>query len=213
MDSAATLTAWEPPHRFAAEGQDLGPNAPPIATEWVVEAQSGGNCIVRVVHSLFAANDDWDNQLESVESGWPALFRILRLYLTRFRGQACATFQVMGFAPEPESEAWESFTASLGLSGTGIGRRSGVVSAGAPSLTGVVEAARDGQHPYKLLVLEEPGPGAALVMVCAMGGQVATSMNFYLYGDGAAAGVASAEPLWRAWMNERFPSVAASHVA
>ncbi len=31
-------TAWEPPHRFAAEG-DMGPNAPKMATEWIVEAK------------------------------------------------------------------------------------------------------------------------------------------------------------------------------
>src|SRR5919198_898118 len=67
MESVAKVTAWEPPHRFAAESADLGPEAPSIATEWIVEARSGGTCIVRVVHSLFAATDDWDNQLESFE--------------------------------------------------------------------------------------------------------------------------------------------------
>lgn len=38
-------------------------------------------CLVRVVHSLFAETDDWDNQLTGVESGWPSFFRILRMYL------------------------------------------------------------------------------------------------------------------------------------
>ncbi len=42
MDSSATVTAWEPPRRFAAKSRDLGPNAPTLATEWVVEARSGG---------------------------------------------------------------------------------------------------------------------------------------------------------------------------
>jgi uncharacterized protein YndB with AHSA1/START domain len=60
MDSVATVTAWDPPHRFAAESPDLGPNAPSLATEWIVEARAGGTCIVRVVHSHFAATDDWD---------------------------------------------------------------------------------------------------------------------------------------------------------
>src|SRR5713226_8582227 len=49
MDASATATAWEPPHRFAAESRDLGPNAPPLATEWILEARSGGICVVRVV--------------------------------------------------------------------------------------------------------------------------------------------------------------------
>src|SRR5205807_923361 len=49
MDSCATITAWEPARRFAAESEGLGPNAPPLATEWLVEARSGGSCVVRVV--------------------------------------------------------------------------------------------------------------------------------------------------------------------
>src|SRR5262245_17188270 len=61
MDSVAERTAWEPPHRFAAESAGLGPEAPTLATEWIVEARAGGTCVVRVVHSLFAATDDWDN--------------------------------------------------------------------------------------------------------------------------------------------------------
>ena len=57
-----------------------------MATEWIVEARSGGTCIVPVVHSLFAETDDWDNQLTVVESGGPSFFRILRLYLEHFAG-------------------------------------------------------------------------------------------------------------------------------
>jgi uncharacterized protein YndB with AHSA1/START domain len=80
FESHATMTAWSPPHHFAAESP-LGPNAPIMATEWFVEAKSGGTCIVRVVHSLFADTDDWDNQLTGTESGWPTFFAILKLVL------------------------------------------------------------------------------------------------------------------------------------
>jgi uncharacterized protein YndB with AHSA1/START domain len=36
MDSDAKITAWDPPHRFAAESQSFGPDSPPMATEWTV---------------------------------------------------------------------------------------------------------------------------------------------------------------------------------
>src|SRR4029077_13040761 len=39
MDSSATVTAWDPPHRFAADSGDLGADAPLMATEWIVEAR------------------------------------------------------------------------------------------------------------------------------------------------------------------------------
>ena len=95
MESRSVVTAWDPPRTFAAQGEGWG-GSPPIADEWSVEARAGGICIVRVVHSLFASTDDWDNQLEGTESGWPGFFRILRIYLTHFRGQRSAIMQCDG---------------------------------------------------------------------------------------------------------------------
>src|SRR4051812_27741168 len=86
MDSSKTISDWNPPHRVTAEGPGYAPGMPAMATEWTVEARDGGTCIVRVVHSLFASTDDWDKQLESVESGWPAIFLVLHLYLSQFAG-------------------------------------------------------------------------------------------------------------------------------
>jgi uncharacterized protein YndB with AHSA1/START domain len=214
MDAIATRTAWEPPHRFAAEGPGFGPDAPPLATEWIVEARSGGTCVVRVVHSLFASSDDWDNQLESIESGWPSFFRILRLYLTHFRGRHGSIIQLVGVAPEPESKVWDALTGSLGLAGATIGqwRNTG---AGVPPLAGLVEGIGEGKHSHQLLLrLEEPAPGIAHLFAHAMGGQVCLEIRFYLYGDRAAAVVTRDEPLWHAWMSEHSKPVSeASHAA
>lgn len=206
MDSVSTITAWDPPHRFASESQDLGPDAPPVATEWIVEARSGGTCVVRVVHSLFASADDWDNQLEGWESGWPSFFRILRIYLTHFRGQRGSAMQLGGNAPEPRSEAWATLTNSLGLAGATVGQRVRTPS-GAPPLAGLVERVGEDQYPEELLLrLDEPAPGIAHLFAMDMGGQVYLSIRLYLYGNQASAVVARDEPLWRAWMNKHFPS-------
>jgi uncharacterized protein YndB with AHSA1/START domain len=205
MESVATITAWDPPRRFAAESADLGPDAPPVATEWIVEARSGGTCVVRVVHSLFASTEDWDDQLAAWEGGWPGFFRILRLYLTYFRGQRGAAFQVMGVAPEPKGEAWAAFTGALGIAGAVVGQRV-QAAPGAPPLAGVVEATGAGDYPEELLLrLDEPAPGLAHLFALPMGGQVYLSSRQYLYGDTAPAAVARAEPLWQAWVNEHFP--------
>src|SRR6202165_4580211 len=138
MESRSVVTAWDPPRMFAAEANGWAPGSPPIADEWSVEARGGGICVVRVVHSLFASTDDWDNQLEGIESGWPGIFRILRIYLTHFRGQRSAIMQFMAPAAGTEAEAWETLTAALGLNGVGAGQR-WAVPAGVPALGGVVE--------------------------------------------------------------------------
>jgi uncharacterized protein YndB with AHSA1/START domain len=185
MDSVATVTAWDPPHRFSAESGsgNFGPNSPPLGTEWIVEARSGGTCIVRVVHSLFTDSDDWDKELESVESGWPMFFHILRLYLQHFRGQLCSTFEVMTFTPESESTVWEKVTRSLNLSGvTKSECRSS--SGGAPPLAGVVERIGKSEH-QNVLVLRagEPSPGVASPFAKTMGEQTCIIAAFYLYDD------------------------------
>jgi uncharacterized protein YndB with AHSA1/START domain len=206
MDAVATQTAWDPPRRFAAEGE-LGPDAPKMATEWIVEARSGGTCVVRVVHSLFASTDDWDDQLEMIESGWPDYFRILRLYLTHFRGQRCSNIQLVSMAAEPASQAWGVLTDSLGLTGATLGERR-KAPAGAPPLAGLVERMGADGHPQQyLLRLDDPTPGIAHMFALSMGGQVCVVIRLYLYGDRAPAAVASDEPLWHAWMNEHFPAV------
>src|SRR5262249_13111185 len=140
MDSASTITAWDPPRRFSAESADLGPSAPALATEWIVEALSGGTCVVRVVHSWFASTDDWDNQIEGFEYGWPAFFSILRLYLSHFRGLPCSAFQLMGAASGSAPEAWAALTGPLGLGGATVGQRVNT-PAGAPPPPGPGEQA------------------------------------------------------------------------
>jgi uncharacterized protein YndB with AHSA1/START domain len=205
MDSVAKITAWDPPQRFSMESQDLGPNAPPVASEWIVEARSGGTCVVRVVNSLFASTDDWDNQLESWEGGWPGFFRILRLYLTHFRGQRCSAMQLGGVASDSKSKAWAALTEPLGLAGATIGQRVSA-PAGELSLAGLVEAVGPAEYPELLLRLHEPAPGIAHLFAMDMGGQIYLSIRLYLYGDHASAVVARDEPLWQAWMNEHLSS-------
>lgn len=207
MESVAKVTEWEPPRRFSATSQDLGPEAPPVASEWIVEARSGDTCVVRVVHSLFASTDDWDDQLESWEGGWPWFFQILRLYLTHFGGQPFSTFRVMGGAAEPAAAAWDALTAALGLESTAEtveGQRFSA-SGGATPLAGTVAQAGRGESNHALLLrLEDPAPGIASLFAMPMGGQVLLVADFFFYGDGTAA-AARVEPQWQAWMSERFP--------
>ena len=203
MVSRSVVTAWDPPRVFAREADGWVPGSPPLATEFSVEARAGGVCVVRVVNSLFASTDDWDKQLEGAESGWPGAFRILRIYLTHFRGQRSAMMQVMAPVAGTKEEAWATLSAALGLNGVGAGQR-WAVPAGVPALGGVVEHVS--QSPYgALLRLDKPGPGTAALYIITIPGSVMATFSFYLYGDQAAGTVAREKPLWQAWIQERFP--------
>ncbi len=205
MDCPATITLWQPLERFVAEGDMGGPGSPKVATEWSVEARAGGNCVVRVVHSLFASTDDWDNQLEGLEQGWPAYFRILRMYLTDFKGMPSSAMQFVGFSSEPEAKAWEKAGGELGLLNVAHGQEWSAPD-GFPRMAGVVDSVGRGMHPNTVLLrLETPTPGAAYVGAFSCGGMVMVCMSVYLYGAKAKAAVDRDEPTWQKWMDERFP--------
>jgi uncharacterized protein YndB with AHSA1/START domain len=207
MESVSAVTAWDPPHMYAAEAKGWG-GSPPMATEWTVEARAGGVCIVRVVHSLFASTDDWDKQLEGTESGWPGFFRILTMYLTHYRGQRSAMMQWIAPAAGSEAKAWETLTSALGLKGSRVGQRS-TAPAGAPTFSGVVE--HTGERPFTMLVrLDQPAAGAAALGVVKFGGQTMVTLSFYLYGDQATSIVAREQPVWQEWIKKRFPMPAAN---
>ena len=203
MESHSVVTAWDPPRLFAREADGWAPGSPPIATEFSVEARAGGVCVVRVVNSLFASTDDWDKQLEGAESGWPGAFRVLRIYLTHFRGQRSAIMQVMAPLAGTKAEAWAALTAALGLNGVGAGKR-WTAPAGVPALGGMVEHVNDSPCGV-LLRLDKPGPGTAALYIMTIPGSVIAAFSFYLYGDQAAGTVARETPLWQAWIQERFP--------
>jgi uncharacterized protein YndB with AHSA1/START domain len=210
MESTATITAWEAPRRLAAEDPGWTPGMPPVATEWTVEARAGGTCLVRVVHSLFASTDDWDSQLEGTESGWPGCFRILRMYLTTFRGQRCSMMRAVGMAGGAEADAWKKVSAALGVTGLVAGQH-WAAGAGVPPVAGVIEQFSETKDHHDLLVrLEQPSPGFVWVNSFDCGGSVMASLAFYLYADAAAEVAKRDEPQWRAWMSEQFPQAEAA---
>ena len=205
MDCPATITAWEAPRRFVSEGEMAGPGSPTVATEWTVEARAGGKCVVRVVHSLFATTDDWDNQLDGLEQGWPTYFRILRMYLESYKGMACSAMQFVGFSKDSESQAWQKAGGELGLLKVGEGQEWSAPD-GLPRMAGKVDALGKGVHANTVLLrLAAPVPGTAYIGAFSCGGMVMVCLSIYLYGDNAKAAVERDQPAWQKWMDNSFP--------
>lgn len=204
MEVSSPVTAWNPPLKWASQMESPIPGSPPIASEWSVEAREGGKCIVRIVQSLFASTDDWDNQLEAGAAAWPSFLRTLRIYLTHFRGQPSVQMKWVVPVAAPEAEAWETATAALGLKGLKVGQR-WTAPAGVPAISGVVEVYSE--NPYDaVLRIDKPAPGVAALGAFNCGGPSMVALGFYLYGDQAASTVARETPLWDAWFQKRFPA-------
>jgi hypothetical protein len=172
--------------------------APPVATEVTVEARAGGTCVVRLVHSLFASEDSWDDQLGSFESGWPPFFEILQARLSRFAGQPFAAVRVLRNIDVPVDDVWAALSPGLGLAGAGAGDR--VQSRdGAPPLAGAVRRIGGRKHHEALVDLEAPAPGFALLHVYRWADKGSVSIALYLFGQQAAAVAEREEEVWRRW--------------
>lgn len=223
MDAVATITKWNPPTSFVAEGEE-GPGR--VATEWTVEARGGGKCVVRVVHRWFAETDDWDGEFEGHAYGWAtSFFRMLQLYLAHHAGKTCSAFQLSAISETTGPETWRTIRSALDIDDSGRRFTSGP---GAPELAGEVERMEitdpdllrvresspqvaaalegmEGEEPELLLRLDRPAPGFAHLFVVPMGDQTLVSTRFHFFGDGGAVVAAEAEREWGGWLAERFP--------
>ncbi|MGH8931799.1 MAG: SRPBCC family protein [Egibacteraceae bacterium] len=204
-DSVGTVTAWEPPHRFAYEERDytdkLG--APPWATEILVEARSG-TCVVRLISGFFRDSEGWEDQLEGTDQGWRQGMTNLRLYLTHFAGQPAANLFAVGQVPGERSEVSAALLGALGLNGVAPGdhlRASG----DAPALEGIAEEAKE--HGVLVRTIQ-PSPGLFELSAQSYGGVIVV-VRGYLYGEGGADVAEREEARWQAWLEKRFPELSA----
>ncbi|WP_149193116.1 SRPBCC family protein [Luteimonas suaedae] len=198
--STGEVTAWEPPLRFGYVERDWSDGAPPVATEITITARSGDRCVMRMVHSLFASTDDWDDQLEGFEGGWPGFFEVLRIYLAHFAGREAGMFGAMERVEASESQVWRRLTELFGTAGANSGDE--ITAPETPErLSGVVERIdQSARHRYQVLRLNAPEPGVALIGTYRWGESTHASVSLYLYGDDAKRKAAASEPKWRAWL-------------
>jgi uncharacterized protein YndB with AHSA1/START domain len=191
------VTASEPPRRFVYQAEAGGDV---MAFEWLVEATSGGSCIVRLVNSGFEPGSSWENDYDGMEAGWRLFMDNLRLYLTHFAGEPCTPVLVSGTAEQPRVPAWRDMAARLGLADAAEGRCAQTTG---PVVSGTVERLTDSML---TLLLDEPAHGYMFFASEGSGEQAYLSIYLYLFGDGAPHTAAEQGAAWRAWMEERAGS-------
>ena len=198
MGSDGRVTGWDPPRRLVYEedwaalmGQD--PDAlSPLTSEFVVEARSGGTCVVRVTSSGFGTGAAWESEFwEDMGSSWRPFFDNLRLYLSHFPGQRATPLEVSAAHPGDAQALWTVLHDALGLGAEGTA----VQVRGA---TGTVE--RVGRR-QALVRLTAPVPGVLSVFTHELGeGGATAGVRAYLFSADAADYVRREEPAWRAWL-------------
>ena len=138
FDMEATVTAWEPPTRFATRSPE-GDDGSLHAFEYIVEGREKGSTVVRWVHSGFLG-DSWEAEYEGLSEGDPMYFNKLAQYLTYFRGKIATPVNVFGRQVADRDEAWSTLRSALGLDApVAVGDQVRLTPQGLPEMEGVVD--------------------------------------------------------------------------
>ena len=198
MGSDGHVTAWEPPRRLVYEEDWAGlmgkdPDAlSPLTSEFVVEAQSGGTCVVRVTSSGFGIGADWEaDWWEDMGRSWIPQFDKLRLYLAHFAGQNATSMEAAAAHPVEAEVLWPALRDALAVGSAGA-------TVEVRGATGVVERVGDRDV---LIRLTDPVPGLLQAAVHATGdGEAMAFVSAYLFSPDAADYVRREEPGWEEWL-------------
>lgn len=202
MGSDGHVTDWDPPRRIVYEedwaalmGKD--PDAlSPLTSEFIVEAQSGGTCVVRVTSSGFGTGADWEQEWwDTLGPNWMPFFDNLRLYLSHFPGQAATQLEASASHDGDAESVWSSLQHELGLGEEGA-------TVEVRGATGTVERVGERQA---LVRLTAPVPGMLSVFVFGEGegtdeGTAMAGVRAYLFSADAADYARREEPAWKAWL-------------
>jgi uncharacterized protein YndB with AHSA1/START domain len=206
--SEGTVTGWDPPRRleyvepdWAAMSGHEGAEVTPLVTEFLVEAQSGGTCVLRVVSSAFGTGADWENEFfAEMEEGWTPFFENLRLYVAHFPGERVTSLAAEAKGQGSIDEVWSALAAAVGS--TEPGKPVDVRGLGGE----VVRASGPPGPTAIFLRLEQPIPGMMVLSAYGQGDEVSLLLLGYLFSPDAPAYVERERPGWQAWLSDLAPT-------
>jgi uncharacterized protein YndB with AHSA1/START domain len=207
--SHGRITAYEPHRRIAYDedwatlaGQS-GADVTPMATEFLIEARSGGSCVVRIVSSAFGTGADWENEFwADMEGGWRSMLDNLGSYLTHFPGRPATPLDASAELSGEPSDVMVALCRALGRDG-GRGTEPATMAEPGSSvevlgLRGRVERATDN---HLVAIISEPVEAMLAFYLWPSGPQVVqVSLLGYVYSPEVAGFVEREQPRWTHWL-------------
>src|SRR5213593_4027411 len=111
--ATSTVTAWDPPTRFAFT-QEPGPDGSFHRFDYQVSERSGGGIAIRYEHTGMLG-DDWEAEYEAMQEGDPAYVFKLHQYLTYFAGRYGVSVEAFGPEITDRERAMAIYREVLGL--------------------------------------------------------------------------------------------------
>jgi len=135
---AGTITTWKPPTRYVVDSGE-GSDGRQMILAYEIESATGGRAVLRLVHSGFLPDADWEMEFDALKNGDPMYVRKLAEYVKYFRGRPATP--VSTFLPQQDLDAaWSRLLPALGIEGEPrLGAPVHLRAAGIPPLDGEVD--------------------------------------------------------------------------
>ncbi len=129
-DWKTNIDAWDPQRRLrlvydqsapAKDGKPAAVTSATLAIEFTIERagdageRAGGATRLRLVHSGYGKDEAWDDEFNSISSGWSSELKSLWLYLSRHKGQDRHAAWVNWPTRLSEEQVWARLTGPDGF--------------------------------------------------------------------------------------------------
>ena len=186
----STITTFDPPHRFVTGSPESDEGRFDVFS-FELEGRDGGTTWLRLVHSGFLPQDDWEVEYDALQNGDPAYLAKLVEYVERFAGRQAVPITLWG--PQVSKDrAMAAFSAAMGVGpAPRVGDPVHFRADGIPDLDGEVDyVTRD--------FLGFRTPDGMYRFIHGMG-TVAIGHHLFTPVDRA-----SVEAAWQAWIDRTF---------
>ncbi len=138
------IDVFDPPKHMRHPSGKNGETKAPLYADWIIEAGKGGKTVLRLVHSGFSANADWDNEFEAHARGWKLMLQNLRQYFARHPHQPTSHLLFTSNVPSHRKSIWTSLLGKFGLAASPkVGDQFRFTTAKGDVLTGTVDFVTD----------------------------------------------------------------------
>jgi uncharacterized protein YndB with AHSA1/START domain len=144
MSAEHEIEIFDAPKRMRHPSGQNSETKAPLYADWSIEARDGGKAALRLVHSGFSANPDWDDEYEAHARGWKLMLQNLRQYFARHAHQPAVHLPFMSPVESARASIWKTLLGKLGLSALPkVGDQFHFTTPKGDVLTGVVDHLTD----------------------------------------------------------------------
>lgn len=118
MGAERSIDIWDAPRRMRHASGENPETKAPLWVDWLIEAKAGGTTTLRLVHSGFSTNADWDDEFDSLARGWRLMLANLRHYFARHAKKPAVHLTFMAKVDGPRENVWSTLLSKLAFQGT-----------------------------------------------------------------------------------------------